>query len=151
MTTVPPYKSASLAEVAHLLRRDCAIAQRWHRRLDRLPGARIKWSILFYEVWCHDFADALDSVPDADKWLADVHPSFIDEWQDEAANSSLVRVSKLGCVLAAVVALGCVVSLLADAPRTVIVVELLSLGALLGHTWSRRRLLCGPTACGLMR
>lgn len=148
-TTGPTYRSVSRAEVAQLLRRDSAIADRWHRRLHRLPGLRMKWSILYFEVWCREFADEMDDVVHVDSWLGGVDASFFDEWQRQAQNSCLVRVSKPGCAFAALVALGCAAAALAAAALPLIVAGVSSAAALLGFTWSRRRLLCGPTARGL--
>lgn len=149
--TVHTFEPVSRAEVAHLLRRDSALARRWHRRLDRLPGMRMKWSVLDFEVWCSEVAFDMDDVSDPDSWLGPVHATFFDEWQQRAVESCIVGFSKTGFALAAVAALGCAVAALIGAPNPLILAGGLSVAALLGCTWSRRRLLCGPSARGLRR
>jgi len=145
----PTYESVTAAEVAALLRRDHAIATRWRGRADRVPGLNIKWSLLSLEVWCDENSFELDNVSDADDWLRGVHVSFFDEWHREAGNSGLVSFPKLGLWLSAFAALGCAVATVFGAPGSVVAVGGLTVSALLGWTWSRRRLLCGPEARGI--
>jgi hypothetical protein len=143
------YASVSRAEVAHLLRIDSAIAHRWLARFDWIPGLSLKWSVLGFEVWCAEFADEMDA-DDADSWVREVDPSFLDWWQQEATWAGLVAYPWWGIGLTVAVVPGCGAASAIAAPSWLLrAAGVLPVASVLALTWSQRRSLCGPAAHGL--